>query len=95
MQDAKSTLKISGSLIGQGVRCVSDNCCRDDHSGQIYNKGLSGQKFFRNGGLSYNVAIAYGNCKDPVNIRPSNAEGWGINPVCKGGVMVPDVVSCI
>ena len=44
--------------------------------------------------MNFNIAVAYGNCQDPLNIRPSNAGGWDVNGVCKGGVMVPDLVDC-
>lgn len=95
MQDGSYEIPLSGSMIGKGVKCISDNCCRDDYSGlSSYNTGQSGQKFFQAMGVNFNIAVGYGNCNDPVNIRPDHAEGWDVNPVCMGGVMVPGDVKC-
>lgn len=56
--------------------------------------GQSGQRFYTGMGLNFNIAVGYGNCRDPVNIKPSNAQGWDVNGVCMGGVKVPGRVVC-
>lgn len=96
MQDGGHEIPLTGAMIGKGVKCIYDNCCRDDYSGILstQNTGQSGQKFFQGMGVNFNIAVGYGNCGDPVNIRPDHAGGWDINPVCKGGVMVPNNANC-
>ncbi|KAK7724128.1 hypothetical protein SLS64_000462 [Diaporthe eres] len=95
--DGDLEIPLSGSMIGKGVRCISEKCCRDDVYGLgQQNTGQSGQKFFQGLGVNFNIAIAYGNCGDPVNIRPDRAGGWdgNPNPKCKGGVLVPNIAKC-
>lgn len=94
MQDGGHAITLTGAQIGKSVKCIYRLCCRDDFTGLSQNYGQSGQRFYRGMGMNFNVAVAYGNCQDPHNIRPSNAGGWEVNGVCKGGVLVPDLVQC-
>lgn len=95
VQDGGKDLTLTGAQIAKGVKCIYDNCCRKDLDGWGHqNLGQSGQRFYSGMGLSFNIAVGYGNCRDPVNIRPSNAEGWDVNGVCMGGVMIPSFVNC-
>ena len=94
MQDGTASITLDGSWIGKGVKCIFDHCCKDEFSGLKRNTGISGQRFYNAMGLNFNIVVAYGNCGDPANIRPNNALGWGVNPVCMGGVEVPSLVMC-
>jgi hypothetical protein len=94
VQDSNLEAPLKGEWIAKGVRCIFNNCCKKDWSGVKHNKGISGQYFIRGMGQNLNIAVGYGNCRDPVNIRPNNALGWGVNPVCMGGVQNPGILSC-
>lgn len=94
MQDGNVEVPLKGSWIAKGVRCIFKNCCKKDWSGVKQNKGISGQYFITGMGLNLNIAVGYGNCGDPANIRPNNALGWGVNPVCMGGVNTPGILDC-
>lgn len=94
MQDGTADIRLNGPQIAKGVGCVHDNCCRRDADFGVNYKGTSGQKFFQAMGMNFNIATGYANCNDPPNIRPSNAGGWNVNPVCMGGVLNPNAVTC-
>lgn len=90
VQDGRVDLKLTGAMIGKGVKCIFDHCCKQEYTGTKYNNGQSGQKFYSGFGSDFNIAVGYGNCGDPVEIRPNNALGWGVNPQCVGGIQVPN-----
>lgn len=95
MQDHKKEMKIAGHMIAKGLKCITDNCCRDDwDSRDNYQKGQSGQKFYRGMESNFNIVLAYGNCGHDANVKPHDEGGWNVNPVCMGGVMVPDYDGC-
>lgn len=94
VQDGGHAITVTGGQIAQSVKCIYRYCCREDITGTEKNFGQSGQRFIRGMGMNFNIAVAYGNCRDPTNIRPSNAGGWEINGVCKGGILIPDHLNC-
>ncbi|KAF3766075.1 hypothetical protein M406DRAFT_68456 [Cryphonectria parasitica EP155] len=83
--DESTTLTLSGNDVWYAANSVYKLCCRQDYSGLTYNPGISGQKFIRTDTHDYNVVIGYGDCKHPVDVRPSAQGGGGVNPSCVGG----------
>lgn len=94
MQDGPGNVVLKGEWIAKGMRCILDNCCKTVMTGVTYHNGISGQYFVSGMGQNMNINIAYGNCRDPPSIRPSNAGGWDVNGVCAGGVLNPASVHC-
>ncbi|PSS00603.1 hypothetical protein BD289DRAFT_479478 [Coniella lustricola] len=83
--DESQSLTISGNQVYTAANSVYKLCCRVDYSGLTYNPGISGQKFIKTGEYNYNVIISYGDCNHPVNVRPSQEGGYGVNAGCVGG----------
>ncbi|KAJ4410255.1 hypothetical protein N0V82_009307 [Gnomoniopsis sp. IMI 355080] len=84
--DDSKAITLSGNDIWAVVNHVFKICCQEivDMFGAT-GPGLSGQKFIRGTGENWNAVIAYGNCRSSNTIKPSDAGGWNVNPVCEGG----------
>ncbi|KAL1883344.1 hypothetical protein Daus18300_000402 [Diaporthe australafricana] len=69
--DNKFKITVRGEEVAQSLGYIRKNCCnKNDKS------FLAGQQFTPWG---WNSAVAYGNCRDPPQIRPHNAGGFGVN----------------
>ena len=83
LQDNKDPITIIGKQIAISFVYIRNYCCKVGPRSGNDDNFINGQQFTPWG---WNSNAGYGNCNDPVEIRPSNAGGWGVNKGSCNGV---------